>query len=66
MNKFIITWDAGYGEESEVVEADNLDDATEMAREAWKEDAESNAVFFALEYDKDTAVDLGLEDFEDE
>lgn len=43
MPKYIIKWDAGYGEEFEEVTAKNEAAATECAYERWREDVESNA-----------------------
>lgn len=60
MPKFIITWDGGYGDVSEVVEAENLDKAVDIAYEQWKEEVESNANYGAEPYTEDRAEDLGL------
>lgn len=45
MPKYIVKWNAGYGEEFEEVEADNEDTATRIAYANWKEDVESNASY---------------------
>lgn len=42
-NKYLIRWDVGYGPMYEVVEAESPDEATEMAYEVWRDEAESNA-----------------------
>ena len=60
--KFIIRWNAGYGDDYEVVEAENAEQAQNMAYEQWREDAESNADYEAMPYSKEDAVDYGLED----
>lgn len=40
---YIIRWDAGNGEEFDIVEAKDSNDACDMAYESWREDAESNS-----------------------
>jgi hypothetical protein len=45
MPKYIIKWDAGYGEEFEEVEAENEKAATICAYECWKDDIESTAKY---------------------
>lgn len=45
MPKFIIKWNAGYGEKYEEVEAEDEDAATKLAYVNWKEDVESNALY---------------------
>lgn len=47
MTKYKITWDAGYGEEEDIIEANSLEEAEEMAHERWKEEVESNADYSA-------------------
>ena len=43
MKKYIIMWDCGYGANYEEVEAENEEKANDIAYEAWKDGAESNA-----------------------
>lgn len=45
MPKFIVRWNAGYGDEYEEVEAENEDAATKLAYANWKDDIESNASY---------------------
>lgn len=59
MSKYIIKWDAGYGESAEVVEAGSMDEALEMAEISWLEEAQSQADYEAFEYDQGLAEDLG-------
>lgn len=66
MRKFIITWNAGYGESHQVIEAETQDIANEEAYERWREEAESNADYSAEPYTKELAQDLCLEDLDDE
>lgn len=40
--KYIIIWDAGWGQGAEVVEAESLEGAQDMAYEACREEAENN------------------------
>ena len=58
MPQFIITWDAGYGDTSVEIEAAGIDEAEMEAYEAWKEDAESNAIYSAQEYSDELADEL--------
>lgn len=64
MSKYIIKWDAGYGETVDVIEADSYDAALEEAYNAWKEDAECNADYEALEFNEENCEEYGI-DFED-
>lgn len=48
MPTFVIKWNAGYGDAFEVVEADSKEQAVNMAYEAWREEAESQASYSAL------------------
>ena len=61
MQKYIIIWNAGYGEEADVIEATTQDEARKIAERRWREDAESNADYRAKDYSKDLAEDYGLE-----
>jgi len=61
MKKFIIRWNAGYGDSYEIVEASNKDCAIDMASHEWREEAESNADYDAEEYTEELAEDYGLE-----
>lgn len=61
MAKWIITWDTGFGASSEVVEAADEDQATKMAYEAWRQQAEDNADYKAEPYSKEMAEELEIE-----
>ncbi len=45
MPKYIIKWNAGYGDEFEEVEAENEKAATISAYEQWRDEIESNASY---------------------
>ena len=45
MNTYLIYWNCGYGENTEEVEANSVEEAQEMAYEAWLQDAESNGEY---------------------
>jgi hypothetical protein len=60
MPKFIIRYNAGYGDEYDVVEAPTFEDAETEAYEAWKEAAEASADYGAEEYTEELAEDYGL------
>jgi hypothetical protein len=64
--KWIITWNAGYGDNSEVVKAASENDAESMAYEAAREEFENNAEYSAQPYSKELAVELGIEDEDEE
>ena len=55
MSKYYITWDIGYGEQWEVVNADNENEANEIAYEHWREDAEDSAKYSAVPFTKQVA-----------
>ena len=50
MLKFIIQWNAGWGDCYDTVEAKDVDDATRKAYEKWHEDIQNNADYSAEEY----------------
>lgn len=60
MKKYIITFDYGFGENYEVVEAESLEQAEHFAYEAWKEGAENQANYLAEEYTEERAEYLGV------
>jgi len=59
--KYIATWNSGYGDIHEVFEAENQEEADNYAYELWRDDAESQAVYLAVEYTKELAEDYGVE-----
>ena len=60
MTKWIIRWDAGYGEAYEVVEADSKEEAQKAAYEEAKEEFERNVDYDAEAYDEDKAEFYGI------
>ena len=60
MPKFIISWNAGYGTSYDEVEAKDSEEADQLAYEAWKEEAESNAEFSSEEWSEEAAEEYGL------
>jgi 1,2-phenylacetyl-CoA epoxidase catalytic subunit len=46
--QYIIRWNAGYGNLYEEVIAESVDEALEMAYEAWKEEIENDADYGVL------------------
>jgi hypothetical protein len=65
MKKWIIRTNAGYGDSYELAELQDAYDATQYAREVWKDEVEANADYEAIEYTKELAVDVGVEEEED-
>lgn len=57
MSKYIISWDAGYGDNYETVEADSKEEALKFAYECWREEAESNADYSAVPWTQELADD---------
>ncbi len=64
MEKFIIIWNTGYGDNAEVFEAETLEEAQAAAYEAWREDAECQAEYQAHPYTADLASDHDLDEEE--
>jgi hypothetical protein len=65
MKKWIIRTNAGYGDSYELAELHENDDAMQYASEVWKEEVEGYADYEAIEYTKELAVDVGVEEEED-
>ena len=61
MKKYIIHWNAGFEDESKIVEVESIEKARKYAYDMWLEEAENNAEYDAEEYTKEAAEDLGLE-----
>ena len=61
MRKYIIRWNAGYGDSYDVVEAESLEFADKDAYEAWRDEVESNADYEAMEYTDELAEDYGVD-----
>ncbi len=61
MTKYLIKWDAGFGEDYDVVEAENEDVAAEWAYQKWKEEAESQASYEAEILTPELAEEYSLE-----
>lgn len=61
MPKFVIIWNAGYGENWDCVEAADQEEAQKAAYEAWRDDAENNADYRAEPLTKESAENYGLE-----
>jgi hypothetical protein len=60
--KWIIIWDAGYGRNYEVVEAETQEEADKAAYEAWREETENNSDYKSIPLTEENAHDYGLED----
>lgn len=59
--KYLVKYDAGYGDDYEVIEADSLESAEETAYEAWKEAVECNASYSAQEFTEQLAEEYCLD-----
>lgn len=53
MPRFRIHWDYGYGEDSEIIEAETEEVATDTAYARWREGAESQADYGSKEVSED-------------
>ena len=60
MKKYIITFNCGFGENHEVVKAESLEEAQKEAYEAWLEEAEAEAEYYAEEWTEEAAYDYDL------
>ena len=65
MAKYLITWDAGCGENQDEVEATTQEEAQDIAYEAWKQEAESQAEYDAKPMTAELADEYGF-NFEEE
>ncbi len=60
--KYLIIYNAGFGEETEIVECDTQAEADEAAYASWKEAAENNADYKAEPLTQENAENYGYED----
>jgi len=60
MARFIIRYNAGYGDDYEVIDADNMEDAEKYAYEQWRQIAEDSADYEAMEYSEKLAKEFGI------
>ena len=60
MAKYIVTINYGYGDEHDIIDAESLIEANNTAYAMWREQAESQATYEAIDYSEKTAIDLGL------
>ena len=60
MNKYIINWNAGFGVNREVIEAETLEEAEKQAFEEWQEEVENNAEYGAEEWTEEEAYNHDL------
>ena len=59
---YIIRWNAGYGDMYEIVEAENTDDAMNIAHDLWREEVESSIDYDVVgEWTEELAEEYGLE-----
>ena len=66
MPKYIISWEVGnYGENQDIIEAKDLDEAQNWAYEVANEKAQGLISSNAEEYSKERAQELGLEEIDD-
>lgn len=61
MPKYLITWNIGYGDNTEVIEAASEEKAQKEAYERWREDAESNSDYSAKLLTPELAEEYGEE-----
>lgn len=64
--KYILLWNIGFGANEEIIEADSLDEALQIARDYAFEDFENNVTWNALELTPSVAEEYGYEDELDE
>ena len=61
MKEYIIRWDAGYGDNYDIIEAHDHEEAQYAAYESWREDAENNADYEAFEATEEKKLELNIE-----
>lgn len=61
MAKYLTVYDAGYGENAEIIDADSQEAAEYEAYMQWKDAAESAAEYRAEPLTRDNAEEYGLE-----
>jgi hypothetical protein len=59
--KYLITWNAGWGQNEDIIEADSLEEAQTAAYEACREEFESAADYSAKELTPEVAEEHGIE-----
>jgi hypothetical protein len=64
--KFIIRWNAGFGERAEAIEADSLEEAELEAYENWHDEVQSNGDYGAVEYTEELAEQYDLSEESDQ
>ena len=62
LKKWIIRWNAGYGDDYDCVEFETEDEADHCAYESWRDAVESDADYEAVPWTQDLAEDCGLDD----
>ena len=60
MAQFIAKWDAGYGTNVEVVDAETMEDAAKHAYDMWMDEVQSNGFYTAEEITLDECVNYDL------
>jgi len=61
MKQYLISWNAGYGTNHDVVEAENVKQAGIMAYEYWRDEAESQADYDVEEANYGNLEDVGFD-----
>ena len=61
MKQYIAIVNYGYGDDIEIIEAENQEKADGVAYEVWKEGAEGQAEYKAVELNAETAEEFGVE-----
>ena len=62
MDKYLIKYNSGYGDETEIIEAPSEISAEMYAYEAWRESVESQADYSAQPLTQELAEDWGYEE----
>ena len=66
MTQYLAKWNIGYGDDYEVVDAANAEEAEQEAYLRWKEAVENSADYSAELFTREIAEDYGIEDELDE
>lgn len=62
MTKYLITTNCGYGDNHQVGDVANQEEADQLAYEIWKEEAETQAIYYAQELTPELAEEHDVED----
>ena len=60
MKEYIIRWNIGYGDDYELIDAKDQEEAEKIAYEMWRDEVENSADYEAMEATEELKEDYGL------